>query len=214
MNPAKIQQEPPVASSSAAGQDPASTRPTTYDEILKRDGVLGVLKALKQNRGKEFADAQQALLAARKSFSNVKYEEVMEYFKLQPNTADDPFKNWEELEVPHVCLPAEVFDDIANQIYRAHANFGSPANLKNEAATAGFLSGPFQAVLCLFGGVLRDQPEQPLPATTLSSGGRVEVEILCRDSALFYLREFKHDVKSKLLNAIAQVCCELYGTMC
>jgi hypothetical protein len=67
----------------------------------------------------------------------------------------------------------------------------------------------------LFGGILRDRPENPIAGIDLSSGGRVEGEIFCHVNLLIFLRELKH--RSQMLpgpnfqKALAQLLCELYG---
>ncbi|KAJ7774995.1 hypothetical protein B0H16DRAFT_82569 [Mycena metata] len=172
---------------------------------------MGVFKALEQTYGSEFSDVNQAFIAAKKSFSKANYDEVMRYFSMDVD-AEDPLRNWKDLEVAEACLPESVLRDISLHIYRSYATHGSPAELKNEAATAAFLLGPFQCLTCLFGGILRDKPEQFIPGTTLSGGGRVEVEIFCRETVCTLLRELKFDVHKDFAHNVGQACCELFAT--
>jgi hypothetical protein len=69
--------------------------------------------------------------------------------------------------------------------------------------------------VCLFGGVLRDRPEKSVPGTDLSSGGKVEGEIFCRDQMLVFLRELKHrldgQAQKSFADSLAQAICETYG---
>ncbi|KAF8183843.1 hypothetical protein K438DRAFT_1132988 [Mycena galopus ATCC 62051] len=75
-----------------------------------------------------------------------------------------------------------------------------------------FLLGPFQCLTCLFGGVLRDRPEQRIAGTSLSGGGRVEVETYCWEAVCSLLREHKHEVHEHFAHNVAQACCELFAT--
>jgi hypothetical protein len=66
--------------------------------------------------------------------------------------------------------------------------------------------------VCLFGGVLRDRPEKSVPGTDLSSGGKVEGEVFCKDQMLIFLRELKHRLGGKeFADYVAQVICQIYG---
>ncbi|KAF8183850.1 hypothetical protein K438DRAFT_2020576 [Mycena galopus ATCC 62051] len=207
--PTSKRQRADIRASSPA-EDTTPAIPHTYDDIDKREGPIGVLRALSETYGSEFVDVNQAFMAARKSFSRAKYEEVMAYFKMDVDL-EEPLKNWKELDVPEVCLPESVLQDISMHIYRSYATHGSPSDLNNDAAAAAFLPGPFQCLTCLFGGILKDRPEQHIPGTTLSGGGRVDVEIFGRDTACTLL-QLKHREHADFLQKIAQACCELFAT--
>jgi hypothetical protein len=64
----------------------------------------------------------------------------------------------------------------------------------------------------LFGSVLRNRPEKSVPGTDLSSGGKVEGEVFCKDQMLIFLQELKHRLGEKeFADYVAQVICEIYG---
>ncbi|KAJ6577586.1 hypothetical protein B0H19DRAFT_563927 [Mycena capillaripes] len=149
-------------------------------------------------------------MATRKPFSDARYEEVAIFFDLELNP-DDPFEGWEDLIVPEVLLPSSVLTEICLRALQSNVSPGPPTGFKNEAATAAFLAGPFQTLVCLFGGILRDRPEQHISGTELSSGGRIEGEIFCQEKLLLFVKELKHDVKVKFAKALAQVLCELFA---
>ncbi|KAJ6530361.1 hypothetical protein DFH09DRAFT_1411186 [Mycena vulgaris] len=175
-----------AARAAPAVSQPHNKRPavkTDYDSISWARGIQGVLESLLEDDGTDFADANKAFMAARKSFSEAQYEDVAPFFELNMNI-DDPFKDWNDLDVP-----------------QSHVSPGS-------ASDAAFLAGTLQTLVCLFAGILRDKPEQHLPGTALSSGGR---EIFCREERLLFVRELKHDVGAKFTEALAQVLCELFA---
>ncbi|KAJ7827081.1 hypothetical protein B0H13DRAFT_1917836 [Mycena leptocephala] len=69
-----------------------------------------------------------------------------------------------------------------------------------------------QNAFLLYGGILKERPEKPIPGTTLSGGGRLDVEIFGRDTSFTLLRESKHKVHGDFLQNIARACCELFAT--
>ncbi|KAJ6614006.1 hypothetical protein B0H10DRAFT_2191704 [Mycena sp. CBHHK59/15] len=198
----------PVSTASAVPEARKSRKrrlsETHYDQVFREHGIRGVLDSLQTDHGKEFTGAHKAFLAARKSFSEAQYEEVADFFNLQKNTAEDPFEGWADLDVPQVLLPTSVLDE-------SHVSPGSASELQNEAATAAFLAGPLQTLVCLFGGILKDLPEQHIPGTLISSDGRIEGEIFCREKLLLFARELKFNIHTELLKALAQVLCELFA---
>ncbi|KAJ7773238.1 hypothetical protein B0H16DRAFT_1685094 [Mycena metata] len=149
-------------------------------------------------------------MAACRSFSNAEYEDVSQFFGLD-SSADAPFDGWADLIIPPTLLPTTVVSDLVSQILSSHISPGNPKTLKNEASTMAFSAGPFQTLVCLFGGAMKDRPKQVLPATELSSSGRVQCEVFCEESLLLFLRELKFDVGKNLPKAVAQVLCELYA---
>ncbi|KAF8173748.1 hypothetical protein K438DRAFT_2023304 [Mycena galopus ATCC 62051] len=146
-------------------------------------------------------------MAARKSFSYVNYDEVVDFFQL-PRNKTDPLKDWPALETPQIRLPVSVMHDVSDQVYRALATHGSPPEVPTRGQQR--CLSPFRALTRLFGGVLRER-EQSIPGTTLSGGGRVEVDIFCHDAVVFFLREYKFDVQGNFSKSLAQACCELYA---
>ncbi|KAJ6535995.1 hypothetical protein DFH09DRAFT_98697 [Mycena vulgaris] len=92
---------------------------------------------------------------------------------------------------------------------------GSIPELGIKAANGPFTSTSFQFLVSLFGGILRDKPENilPLAGTDLSSGGQFEAEIFCREEMLILIRELKHckRLQTDFLKALAQVLCELFA---
>ncbi|KAF8173773.1 hypothetical protein K438DRAFT_2050574 [Mycena galopus ATCC 62051] len=190
---------------SSLKEKPTPPLPSIYDKLVAEKGLEGVLHALRDTYGLEFLSTQQALMAARKSFSHANYDEVMDFFQLTRNKAD-PLKDWPDLETPQIRLPVSVMSDVADQVYQALATHGSPFEVNNAA----FLSGPFLALTRLFGGVLRDRrPEQTISGSTMSGGGRAEIEIFCRDAVVFFLRDF--NVRGNFSKSLARACCELYA---
>ncbi|KAJ7145411.1 hypothetical protein C8R43DRAFT_1012704 [Mycena crocata] len=169
-------------------------------------GIKGVLDALQTSFHQEFLDANKTFMAARKSFTEADYSEVAEYFGIV-----DSFEDWDDLDAPPVLLPDHIVEEIATRALQAHVSPGGVSELRNEAATAQFLGGSFQTLVCQFGGVLRDRPEGSLPGTSLSSGGRLEGEIFCRQDRLLFVRELKFDLTAKISKALAQVLCELFA---
>ncbi|KAJ6466296.1 hypothetical protein C8R45DRAFT_485143 [Mycena sanguinolenta] len=204
------QKAPQTTPSGPSVASDADSIEAILEKLVQVHGIEALLVALQDQHGPAFADAQRVLIAARKSFSSVRYQDVMKAFHMNINPPDDAFRDWKDLEIPETLLPRSVIEDITDRIYEGYRTNGSPSELGNEAATADFLSGPFKVLLSLFGGILRNKPEQPIPGNDLNSGGRVEVEVLCRDAILFFLREYKWDVHRNFLDSVAQVCCELY----
>ncbi|KAJ6530359.1 hypothetical protein DFH09DRAFT_1411173 [Mycena vulgaris] len=189
-----------AVSTAPAVSQPHNKRPavkTDYDNISRARGIQGVLESLLEDDGTDFADANKAFMAARKSFSEAQYEDVAPFFELNMNI-DNPFEDWNDLDVPQVLLPTSVLREVCTCALQSHVIPGS-------ASDAAFLAG---TLVCFFGGILRDKLEQHLPGTALSSGGR---EIFCREERLLFVRELKHDVGAKFTEAPAQVLCEFFA---
>ncbi|KAJ7682996.1 hypothetical protein B0H17DRAFT_47098 [Mycena rosella] len=167
---------------------PKTVAGSNYDQIHRDLGIPGVLATFQKDHG----TAPKTFTAAHKFFAETTYEEVAPFFHIK-----DPFEDWSDLEVPQVLFPASVLQDVSKRAFRPHI---SPP-------TAAFLAGPFQTIVCLFGGVLR---HRPVPGTALSSGGRIEGEVFCREERLLLVRELKH-VDAKFTTALAPVLCELFA---
>ncbi|KAJ7643063.1 hypothetical protein DFH06DRAFT_1426936 [Mycena polygramma] len=185
-------------------------RPAPEVTISTKGDIVKLLHQLRDEHGPTFDDAHKAFTAARKSFSDVEYEDVAAFFDL-PIDIKDPFQGWAEMELPQVLLPAAVIGEVTLRIVQSHVSRGPAADLQNEAATAAFLAGPFQTIVCQFGGVLTDKLEKYRPKTDLSGGGRVEGEVFCRSELLLFVRELKYDLGVKFAKAVAQVMCELFA---
>ncbi|KAJ7594573.1 hypothetical protein C8J56DRAFT_885133 [Mycena floridula] len=153
-------------------------------------------------------------MSLRKSFSQAKFEEVAQFLHLRCNI-QDPFEGWNDLDVPELILPTSVIQDLSERTMQSLVSPGPVSNLGNEAATGLFLAATFQTLVCLFGGILRDKPENVIPGTDLSSGGKIEGEIFCQEELLVFVRELKHEnqLRSPTLFAksLAQVMCELFA---
>ncbi|KAF8151964.1 hypothetical protein K438DRAFT_1864847 [Mycena galopus ATCC 62051] len=111
--------------------------PTASD--ARKKGVRGILAALKDESGADFEDAYKAFMAAGRSFSQSKYDEVMGFFGIA-----DALEEWKALDVPDVLLPTSVIDELTKRAILAHVSPGPPSVLKNEAATAAFLGEPYR----------------------------------------------------------------------
>ncbi|KAJ7611072.1 hypothetical protein DFH06DRAFT_1374077 [Mycena polygramma] len=185
-------------------------RPASEEKISTKADIVKLLHQLRDGYGPTFDDAHKALTAARKSFSDVEYEDVAAFFEL-PIDIKDTFQGWAEMELPQVLLPAAVVDEVTLRVVQSHVSPGPAADLQNEAATAAFLAGPFQTIVCQFGGVLTDKPEKYLPKMDLSGGGHVEGKVFCRSEILLFVRELKYDLGVKFAKAVAQVMCELFA---
>ncbi|KAF7357590.1 hypothetical protein MSAN_01355400 [Mycena sanguinolenta] len=197
-----------VPSSSSIASENPDCLVEIFDTLVEQHGLETLLEVLQNQQGSEFTDAQLVLLAARKAFSNVRYEDVMTAFCMNINPADDVFRDWKDLEVPETLLPGSVIGDIANKIYEVYRTDEPPSELGNEAAKAAFLSAPVKALLNLFGGILTNKPERPMRGNDLN---RVKVQIFCQGTILFFLREYKRNVHRNFPDTLAQVCCELYA---
>ncbi|KAJ7092644.1 hypothetical protein C8R44DRAFT_405850 [Mycena epipterygia] len=171
-------------------------------------GIPGILTALKDQHGTHFFDANKTFLALRTSFSEAKYSVVASFFNLST-----PFADWDDLTVPDVKLPTYVIQKLVTKTIESFVSPGSIPELGNEAATGMFLSGTFQSLVCLFGGLLRDKPERSVPGTEISSGGKIEGEVFCHTEMLIFIRELKHraQLQKKFLDSLAQVLCELFA---
>jgi hypothetical protein len=77
------------------------------------------LEALHADYETKCFDTKMTFRAARKSFSNAKYEEVAAFFRMKINK-EDPFEQWEELDVPEMLLPASVLDEICVSSLKSH----------------------------------------------------------------------------------------------
>ncbi|KAJ7471002.1 hypothetical protein FB451DRAFT_1252697 [Mycena latifolia] len=102
-------------------------------------------------------------------------------------------------------LPTSAIEKLAVRTMQSFVSAGSVP----EAATELFLSGSFQTLVGQFGGILRDKPEHTVPGTDISSGGKFERQIFCRDEMLIIVREKQSD--KKFLDALSQVLCELFA---
>lgn len=61
--------------------------------------------------------------------------------------------------------------------------------------------------MSLWGGVLLDGPEAPMPETLLSSGGRVECDVYVQKNTSIHLGEYKTRIT---FDTVAQAMCEMY----
>ncbi|KAJ7666393.1 hypothetical protein B0H14DRAFT_2658348 [Mycena olivaceomarginata] len=139
--------------------------------------IITILNSLKAKHRKVFTDAIHTFLQMQKPFLEAKFSFVTKSLGLSEDP-QDPFAGWADLapEIPSVLLPSS----IVKRILRSTVD-----------------SFTFQAIVCLFGGVLRDRPEKSVPRTGLSSGGKVEGEVFCKDQMLIFLRELKHRLGGK-----------------
>ncbi|KAJ7848084.1 hypothetical protein B0H13DRAFT_2362113 [Mycena leptocephala] len=186
---------------------------TTNSGDFAETQIITILNGLKAKHGKAFTDAIHTFLQTQKPFSEAKFSFVAKSFGLSTDP-QDPFAGWADLapEIPSVLLPSSIVNRIIRSTVDSFVSPGSIPELGNEAATGLFLSGTFQTIVCLFGGVLRDRPEKSVPGTDLSSGGKVEGEVFCKDQMLIFLRELKHRLGGKeFADHVAQVICEIYA---
>ncbi|KAJ7594572.1 hypothetical protein C8J56DRAFT_927067 [Mycena floridula] len=153
-------------------------------------------------------DANKTFMALRKCLSQAEFEEVKQYFGFQGGD-ENPFEGWEDINVSEVLLPSSVDNELCE---RTIQSFMSPGSL-NEAATGMLSAGAFQTLLCLFGGILRDQPDSGIPAADLNRGGKIEREIFCRDELLFFVRQLepKDQLRKHLPKFLAQLLCEVFA---
>ncbi|KAJ7719917.1 hypothetical protein B0H16DRAFT_393296 [Mycena metata] len=177
-----------------------------YNTIYTRHGLAALLQTLEREQGTPFVDATTALLALRTPFSAAKYSQVAQYFGLNASPPrGSPFAGWDDLRVPEVLLPAQTLHGL---VRRQIASLANPGPIDNEAATKLFISETFQSLVALFGGILSEKPASSLSGTNLNSGRKIEGKIFCKERIVF-VREVKHELGNNLLDALAQVLCEL-----
>ncbi|KAJ7228375.1 hypothetical protein GGX14DRAFT_554474 [Mycena pura] len=162
----------------------------SYDAAYSTSGIRGVLILLQEEGA--FADATHTFMATRRSFSKAGYEEVAAFFRIHDNNKMNPFDGWPDLEVPEVLLPCSVLEQICER------------DIDSQAGIVASMAGPYQVVLSLFAGILRDRPEQRLAGTL------VEGNIFCREKLLLFVR-VKLETGIWFTRALAQVLCELHA---
>ncbi|KAJ6567759.1 hypothetical protein DFH09DRAFT_1314267 [Mycena vulgaris] len=183
-----------------------------YNDFIASQEILEILAALRNNHGTSFIDASKTFLALRTPFSEAKYSVVAPFFGFS-SSPDTPFAGWGDLSIPNIMLPTAVIKKLVTKTIESFVSPGSIPELGNETVTGRFLSGTFQSLVCMFGGILRNKPEHSVPVTVLSSGGEFEGGIFCRDEMLIFVRELKHrhQLQKEFLDSLAQVLCELFA---
>ncbi|KAJ7447100.1 hypothetical protein B0H11DRAFT_2248525 [Mycena galericulata] len=168
------------------------------DTAFKNSGIVGLLNELQL--GTESTEPMSTFVALRKPLSEAQYEAVAKYFGLVGNE-ENPFKEWKDFDVPDVMLPTSVMEKLTSRTIESFVS---------ESATGSLSSGALQSLVWLFGGILRDRPENRVPETDISSD---EGAIFCRDEMLFLVRELKYrqSGKTKFLQALTPVLCELFA---
>jgi hypothetical protein len=111
--------------------------PADLNDAYTENGIVGLLRALQSTHGAELFDVVATFLALRKPFSKVSWDEVEAFFGL----GSDPFDNWEDIGVPRILLPTSIIQELVAETLKAVASLGPISELRNEAATASFLSG-------------------------------------------------------------------------
>ncbi|KAJ7908664.1 hypothetical protein B0H13DRAFT_655535 [Mycena leptocephala] len=171
------------------------------------DTTLEILRDLEHDDGPALLKAMAHFLAKRESFSKAKFADVANFFKL----GDKDFDEWPNIKLPDALLPNSVFQSFCRTTLCSFANPGPISELANEAGMRLFLSGSFQSLVALFGGILC---ERLLPGTDLNKGGKIPANIFCQD-LIIYVRELKSCGKiqdnKEFSDFLAQMMCELHG---
>ncbi|KAJ6581240.1 hypothetical protein B0H19DRAFT_1114354 [Mycena capillaripes] len=172
----------------------ASDLPSDFEAAYDWGGLFGILRRLaspKPEDGTKSIDVGKTLISLRKPFSHARYAILVEFFGEK-----DPFERWGDVAISSVFLPTLVVEKVFVRAIESFVGRGSIG----ETPAGLFMSGTFQTLVHLFGGILSYRLEH-------SGGGKIEGEILCRDNVLILTREVNRD--QHFLDVLAQVVCEL-----